>query len=316
MFSGSYPPEEMGAMILFIILLEILSNFPLGVSETLTTYSSNAMGERNLTKARKYLLVAGLLISGMILIFDAVLFFFGWEIAEFFTTNDQIKAIAENLAGLYVFILPGDFLQNMLGGYIRGTGREKLGSISFLVCYYVIGLPLSFILGNIYGLRCTGLWIGMGVATYCMLLSCVVIVYSTNLRFQVTKVSFRMRKEKEELLRDQLEDEENEDEERGQGQSESEGGYEESIVDILEGILEPSQATLAPATVEEEEEEPEKLKAILEVAEEVIQDFADAMETMMQGEVTSPHLEVTYPHHEITSPHHEITSPHQENPEN
>lgn len=47
-------------------------------------------------------------------------------------------------------------------------GKQKIGSYINLVAYYVIGLPISFVLAFGCGLELVGLWTGVGISLLCI----------------------------------------------------------------------------------------------------------------------------------------------------
>lgn len=49
----------------------------------------------------------------------------------------------------------------MIGGVLRGSGRQYIGAIMNFVGYYIIGLPLGITLALKVEWGALGLWIGM-----------------------------------------------------------------------------------------------------------------------------------------------------------
>ncbi len=51
----------------------------------------------------------------------------------------------------------------MMGGVLRGSGRQYIGAVANFIGYYIVGIPLAFVLGfrNIIGV-----WIGMTVGNF------------------------------------------------------------------------------------------------------------------------------------------------------
>ena len=49
----------------------------------------------------------------------------------------------------------------MIGGVLRGSGRQYIGAIMNFVGYYIIGLPLGITLAIKVKWGVVGLWIGM-----------------------------------------------------------------------------------------------------------------------------------------------------------
>ena len=52
-------------------------------------------------------------------------------------------------------------LQVVIGGVLRGSGRQYIGAIMNFIGYYIIGLPLGITLAIKVKWGVLGLWIGM-----------------------------------------------------------------------------------------------------------------------------------------------------------
>ncbi|MCD7449157.1 hypothetical protein HAX54_049520 [Datura stramonium] len=75
-----------------------------------------------------------------------------------------------------------------------GGGWQALVAYINLACYYVIGLPLGFLLGYKTRLGVQGIWIGMIFGTFLQTVVLCIIVYKTNWNEEVEQASERMRK--------------------------------------------------------------------------------------------------------------------------
>ena len=56
-----------------------------------------------------------------------------------------------------------DTLQVVMGGVLRGSGRQYIGAIVNFIAYYIIGIPLAVVLGFKTTLGIIGIWIGMAI---------------------------------------------------------------------------------------------------------------------------------------------------------
>jgi MATE family, multidrug and toxin extrusion protein len=77
------------------------------------------------------------------------------------------------LAGLTVL----DGLQGSLSGVLRGCGKQVVGAVVNVTCYYVIGLPVSALLSFHFPLGLYGLWLGQSLAAFLCSTSFVVFVF-------------------------------------------------------------------------------------------------------------------------------------------
>ena len=191
-FSLQYSPKEMDAQISLYNLICLLIFVPIGISMTLNSFSGNSIGEKNIQKAKMYF-IAGILINFLwVLLGTTALVFLREQIAKFYSDDIEIINIIQSIILIYAFILPPDSTQNIMNAYIRGIGREKLASISFLFCYYAVGLPLAFMLGNFYQYTVKGLWIGIAVAVYLIVCCDIWIIWKSDLKYQVEIIEKRL----------------------------------------------------------------------------------------------------------------------------
>ena len=195
LFSSVYPVNEIGAQITFYNLLITLYNIPLGLATALNALVGNAIGKGDVIKIRRLLylgiccnIVIGICIAGM-------LYFLNEYIILFFTSLQDVIDIVKEVCIIYLYILPFDFSQCLLGAYVRGIGKERIASIMFVICYYGVGIPTAFILGNVLGYEVHGLWYGLGCGIFCMFLSSSIIILRTDLEEQTSKIKERLLKD-------------------------------------------------------------------------------------------------------------------------
>ncbi|KAH1218418.1 Protein DETOXIFICATION 19 [Glycine max] len=80
---------------------------------------------------------------------------------QMFSDSSKIK---EELASLTPFLSISillDSVQGVLSGVIRGCGWQHLAAYVNLATFYLIGLPISGLLGFKFNLQVKGLWIGL-----------------------------------------------------------------------------------------------------------------------------------------------------------
>merc|ERR1711920_401609 len=96
----------------------------------------------------------------------------GQTVLGLYTGNTEIldEAISGKL-GMVPSIVPYAVMMSLLGA-LRGAGLQKWGAIALAVSFYIIGLPVSAILGLDTELQLLGIWtgnaIGLAVAAVLM----------------------------------------------------------------------------------------------------------------------------------------------------
>lgn len=98
----------------------------------------------------------------------AVMGFFRGHLAAIFTDDPAVLALADLLLLAAIAYQPADTLQIAYSNALRGTGETKsLARIAF-VGYFLVGLPLGYLLAFPLGLGTVGVWwafpVGLGLA--------------------------------------------------------------------------------------------------------------------------------------------------------
>jgi MATE family multidrug resistance protein len=99
-----------------------------------------------------------------------------------YTTDEQVLHIASQLLIVAAFFQLFDGTQVVGLGVLRGIGDVNIPTVITFISYWVIGLPIGYLLGIHLGLGVTGVWYGL----VCGLMSASVMLF---LRFQ--KISKR-----------------------------------------------------------------------------------------------------------------------------
>jgi MATE family multidrug resistance protein len=192
LFSSSYPYEEMTAQLLQFMVSGLVLNIQFGLASSLNALTGIAIGQKNVSKTKK-LLKAAIFWAALVVIIGAAFMYFGrYTIGSFFTDDAETIQIVAKIVLVYLVIFPANVGQTQLGSYIRGIGKGHLGSMAFIASNYIVGLPLAFLLGNIYKFYDTGLWIGIGTSTYIIFFIFIGILVKTDISLQVRTISKRI----------------------------------------------------------------------------------------------------------------------------
>ncbi|CAI9101848.1 OLC1v1039270C1 [Oldenlandia corymbosa var. corymbosa] len=113
--------------------------------------------------------------------------------AVLFTNSEKMQKAVADLAYLLAATLVLNSIQPVISGVAVGGGWQGLVAYINLACYYVIGLPLGFLLGYKAKLGVQGIWMGMIFGTFLQTLILCYIVWKTNWNDEVAQASERMR---------------------------------------------------------------------------------------------------------------------------
>jgi len=165
-FSMYFAPEQTAGLTAFLAFGDLFYVLPVGASFPTISYIGKAMGSRNrkgVIKVIKVTLVYSLII---LLVLLGVFSIFKENFFSFYTQNPDVINVMDKMGFLYYFTFPADFLQTIFAGIIKGAGREKAGTKSFLLALYLIGVPLAFLFAFKFNMEASGMWLGNGVGIY------------------------------------------------------------------------------------------------------------------------------------------------------
>lgn len=75
-----------------------------------------------------------------------------------------MTGIFKNTIWVLLIYIWWDTIHGVQSGIIRGLGRQGLGSIYTLFCYYILGMPLALVLCFKAEMGIAGLWLGFSIA--------------------------------------------------------------------------------------------------------------------------------------------------------
>ena len=68
----------------------------------------------------------------------------------------------------------------MLGGAVKGVGKQTEGSICNFVSYYVVGMLAAFSLSLILNMQVKGLWLGLQAGSVMSCLLYALVIYNLD----------------------------------------------------------------------------------------------------------------------------------------
>jgi len=150
---------------------------PLGISAAAAVSVGHAVGAGDGARARRAGWLALGLATSFMLLAAAVFLAFPAPLIELYSHDARILAVAPGLLAIVAAFQIFDGIQTVSTGALRGLGETRIPMLANLVGYWVLGLPLGFLL--CFGLKkgIYGLWIGLTLAL-------VVIAITVLLRWQ------------------------------------------------------------------------------------------------------------------------------------
>ncbi|KAJ6390808.1 hypothetical protein OIU77_024926 [Salix suchowensis] len=166
----------------------------IGINAAISVRVSNELGSGH-PRAAKYCVIVTCVESLLIGILCALIILATKnQFAVIFTASKEMRKAVAKLAYLLGITMILNSIQPVISGVAVGGGWQALVAYINLFCYYVVGLPLGFLLGYKTKLHVKGIWIGMIIGTCLQTLVLIYIVYKTNWNKEVEQASERMRK--------------------------------------------------------------------------------------------------------------------------
>lgn len=116
---------------------------------------------------------AGVLMGGVLMSLTAIPFLlFAEPIARFYTTDPEVVAIAAGLIPIAGIFQVFDGVQGVASGVLRGVADTRSPMLVNILGFWMIGMPVSYVLAFRLGAGPTGLWWGLaaGLAAVAVLL--------------------------------------------------------------------------------------------------------------------------------------------------
>ncbi|CDH50029.1 mate efflux family protein [Lichtheimia corymbifera JMRC:FSU:9682] len=139
---------------------------PYGISVAASTRVGNSIGEASAKKAKYASMMALVFAVGFGALnssfFMATRSFFGYS----FTSDEEVVTRVAHILPLAALFQIADGLCGVCGGVIRGLGRQNVAAWINLIAYYVIALPLGYVLTFKADGGLTGIWISLSVALF------------------------------------------------------------------------------------------------------------------------------------------------------
>jgi MATE family multidrug resistance protein len=155
---------------------------PLGIAIAASVRVGNLIGARDPERLRLACRTA-FAMGGGVMAVAAVIFIVFRETLPLFYIGDasvvSLAAILLPIAGAFQIF---DGLQVVGGGLMRGMGRPQAGAIVNLIGFYVIGLPLAWLLAFPTGLGIIGIWWGLAAGLGCVAFMLCIWVVRTSKR--------------------------------------------------------------------------------------------------------------------------------------
>jgi MATE family multidrug resistance protein len=134
---------------------------PLGISSAAAVRVGHQLGRGDPTRAHLAGWSAILLGAGFMTCTGLVFVTASKQIARLFTPDPAVVRVGATLLLVAAAFQLFDGVQTVATGALRGSGDTRTPMLANLIAYWLIGLPLSYVLCFRLGLGALGVWIGL-----------------------------------------------------------------------------------------------------------------------------------------------------------
>lgn len=132
-----------------------------GLSVATTIRIGNMKGMGDYIELRRIAFSNFLLVFFIMSFFSVVLLLFRNYLPLMFTNNLEVITIAAQLLIIAALFQISDGFQVVFLGALRGLQDVKIPSYLTFIAYWIIGFPISYILGILLNFEAIGIWIGL-----------------------------------------------------------------------------------------------------------------------------------------------------------
>ncbi len=134
---------------------------PLSVSMALTIAVGFEIGAHRPKDAKQYSVMGIVIAVGFALLSAVLLLLFNEQIAGLYTKDQAVLQLTAHFLIYAIFFQLSDAIAAPIQGALRGYKDVNITLIMALISYWVVGLPLGFVLANYTDFGAFGYWIGL-----------------------------------------------------------------------------------------------------------------------------------------------------------
>ncbi len=131
-----------------------------GIASAATISVSNYKGERNFLQLNRSVKASFVLVIIWMSMSALILIIFRYTISEFYVNEYDVIHLATNLLLIASFFQLFDGIQVTALGNLRGIEDVKMPTIISLISYWIISLPIGYVLGIVLKFGAVGIWYG------------------------------------------------------------------------------------------------------------------------------------------------------------
>lgn len=165
--------KQLAAHQIAINLASISFMAVLGISVAGSIRVGNAVGKKDIGETRRAGFTASLLGASIMLISGIIFILFRNFLPTLYVNDEVVISYASSLLIIAALFQISDGTQAVGIGILRGLTDVKIPTAITFIAYWIVGLPVGYLLGFTFNLGVQGVWIGLllGLTTSAILLT-------------------------------------------------------------------------------------------------------------------------------------------------
>ncbi|XP_033833727.1 multidrug and toxin extrusion protein 1-like [Periophthalmus magnuspinnatus] len=178
--AGLISEVELGAQSVIYELAIVVFMMPIGFATAASVRVGCALGAGNIEQAK----ISTKVSLGCAFVFSCITGVFlgltGNVIGYIFTTEKDIIERVAVVMKFYGLVHVTEALAGCLSGIVRGSGKQKVGSVGIFMSYYFVGFPVGLCMMFPLKLGIVGLWTGFLISAVGQSIFLVIYFYKLN----------------------------------------------------------------------------------------------------------------------------------------
>ena len=167
----------------------LLYMVPLSISMALTILVGFEVGAKRYRDAKQYSAIGTIFAVCMAFLFAIILYFFRFEIAAIYTKDTEVIRLAGNFLIFALCFQISDAVMAPIQGALRGYKDVNLTFILSFTAFWIIGLPVGYVLANFTNMGPYGYWVGLIIGLACGAISLAIrLLFIQKTKFVVKNV--------------------------------------------------------------------------------------------------------------------------------
>lgn len=155
--------NQLAAHQIALSLASITFMIVLGISSSATIRVGNFLGEKNLEQIKKSIYAAISLGISLMSLFGLIFITFNKYLPTLFIQNEKVISYSSDLIIIAAFFQIFDGTQAVSLGVLRGLLDVKIPMYFAFISYWLISIPLSYLLGFIIHFGVSGVWVSLSI---------------------------------------------------------------------------------------------------------------------------------------------------------